>query len=246
MPSPRANWSPPRRCRCGREWSSCGRKARHSWSALRPTRARCAPACSTPRAPSPEDARKGRGRRSSRRAAARSAAGSSAAATAPTRSRGLMAAQDREPGGYRDQDQHGPHRQQRARVGAELAQQRFRFRPLRLRPGSGGFRGELPGAPDVAGLQRPAGLSERGLRLRRRCARGRLVLPCHSGRAPYTNLVERERMAETSELIEFRRAFVWLLCGMLLPSVALVAFGVVAVANERAAVERRLAVEYDA
>ena len=53
-------------------------------------------------------------------------------------------------------------------------------------------------------------------------------------------------MAGTSELIEFRRAFVWLLCGMLLPSVALVAFGVVAVANERAAVERRLAEEYDA
>ncbi len=53
-------------------------------------------------------------------------------------------------------------------------------------------------------------------------------------------------MAETSELIEFRRAFVWLLCGMLLPSVALVAFGVVAVANERAAVERRLSEEYDA
>jgi two-component system, OmpR family, phosphate regulon sensor histidine kinase PhoR len=53
-------------------------------------------------------------------------------------------------------------------------------------------------------------------------------------------------MAETSELIEFRRAFVWLLCGMLLPSVALVAFGVLAVANERAAVERRLAEEYDA
>ena len=53
-------------------------------------------------------------------------------------------------------------------------------------------------------------------------------------------------MAETSELIEFSRAFVWLLCGMLLPSVALVAFGVVAVANERAAVERRLAEEYDA
>jgi two-component system phosphate regulon sensor histidine kinase PhoR len=53
-------------------------------------------------------------------------------------------------------------------------------------------------------------------------------------------------MAETSELIEFRRAFVWLLCGMLLPSVALVAFGVVAVANERAAVERRLTEEYDA
>src|SRR5438067_736467 len=53
-------------------------------------------------------------------------------------------------------------------------------------------------------------------------------------------------MAETSELIEFRRAFVWLLCGMLLPSVALVAFGVVAVANERAAVERRLAEEYEA
>jgi two-component system, OmpR family, phosphate regulon sensor histidine kinase PhoR len=53
-------------------------------------------------------------------------------------------------------------------------------------------------------------------------------------------------MAGTSELIEFRRAFVWLLCGMLLPSVALVAFGVVAVANERAAVERRLALEYDA
>jgi signal transduction histidine kinase len=53
-------------------------------------------------------------------------------------------------------------------------------------------------------------------------------------------------MAETSELIDFRRAFVWLLCGMLLPSVALVAFGVVAVANERAAVERRLAEDYDA
>jgi len=53
-------------------------------------------------------------------------------------------------------------------------------------------------------------------------------------------------MPETSELIEFRRAFVWLLCGMLLPSVALVAFGVVAVANERAAVERRLAEDYDA
>ena len=53
-------------------------------------------------------------------------------------------------------------------------------------------------------------------------------------------------MAQASELIEFRRAFVWLLCGMLLPSVALVAFGVVAVANERAAVEQRLAEEYDA
>ena len=51
-------------------------------------------------------------------------------------------------------------------------------------------------------------------------------------------------MAEAGELIEFRRAFVWLLCGMLLPSVALVAFGVVAVANERAAVERRLAEDY--
>ncbi|TMB28831.1 MAG: two-component sensor histidine kinase [Deltaproteobacteria bacterium] len=53
-------------------------------------------------------------------------------------------------------------------------------------------------------------------------------------------------MAATSELIDFRRAFLWLLCGMLLPSVALVAFGVVAVANERAAVERRLENEYDA
>ena len=51
-------------------------------------------------------------------------------------------------------------------------------------------------------------------------------------------------MPETSELIEFRRAFVWLLCGMLLPSVALVAFGVVAVANERAAVEQRLGEDY--
>ena len=51
-------------------------------------------------------------------------------------------------------------------------------------------------------------------------------------------------MPGTTELIEFRRAFVWLLCGMLLPSVALVAFGVVAVANERAAVERRLAEDY--
>ncbi len=53
-------------------------------------------------------------------------------------------------------------------------------------------------------------------------------------------------MAETAELSEFRRAFVWPLCGMLLPSVALVAFGVVAVANERAAVERRLGEEYEA
>src|SRR6059058_4868349 len=59
------------------------------------------------------------------------------------------------------------------------------------------------------------------------------------------SLIEGKQMAGTSELIEFRRAFVWLLCGMLLPSVALVAFGVVAVANERAAVERRLAEEYD-
>ena len=53
-------------------------------------------------------------------------------------------------------------------------------------------------------------------------------------------------MAGTSELIDFRRAFVWLLCGMLLPSVALVAFGVVAVVNERVAVERRLETEYGA
>src|ERR1051325_10689136 len=49
-----------------------------------------------------------------------------------------------------------------------------------------------------------------------------------------------------SELIDFRSAFLWLLCGMLLPGVALVAFGVVAVANERAAVERRLENEYAA
>src|SRR3989442_5044344 len=53
-------------------------------------------------------------------------------------------------------------------------------------------------------------------------------------------------MAETSELIEFRRAFVWLLCGMLLPSVALVAFGVVAVANERAAGRRGRTKDYAA
>src|SRR5437764_9252705 len=53
-------------------------------------------------------------------------------------------------------------------------------------------------------------------------------------------------MAGTSELIDFRKAFVWLLCGMLLPSVALVAFGVVAVVNERAAVERRLETQYGA
>src|SRR5919201_174782 len=53
-------------------------------------------------------------------------------------------------------------------------------------------------------------------------------------------------MAGTSELIDFRRAFVWLLCGMLLPSVALVAFGVVAVVNERVAVERRLETQYRA
>ncbi|MBS2025262.1 MAG: two-component sensor histidine kinase [Deltaproteobacteria bacterium] len=51
-------------------------------------------------------------------------------------------------------------------------------------------------------------------------------------------------MARTSELIDFRRAFWWLLGGVLLPSIALVAFGVVAVANERAAAERRLADEY--
>ncbi len=51
-------------------------------------------------------------------------------------------------------------------------------------------------------------------------------------------------MARTSELIDFRRAFWWLLGGVLLPSVALVAFGVVAVTNERAAVERRLSEEY--
>jgi signal transduction histidine kinase len=49
-----------------------------------------------------------------------------------------------------------------------------------------------------------------------------------------------------SELIDFRRAFWWLLGGVLLPSIALVAFGVVAVANERAAVEARLAEEYGA
>jgi signal transduction histidine kinase len=53
-------------------------------------------------------------------------------------------------------------------------------------------------------------------------------------------------MAGTSELMDFRRAFVWLLCGMLLPSVALVAFGVVAVVNERVAVERRLETQYSA
>src|SRR5215470_1751758 len=53
-------------------------------------------------------------------------------------------------------------------------------------------------------------------------------------------------MSGTTELIDFRRAFVWLLCGMLLPSVALVAFGVVAVVNERVAVERRLETEYGA
>lgn len=51
-------------------------------------------------------------------------------------------------------------------------------------------------------------------------------------------------MAGSSEPTEFRRAFVWLLCGMLLPSVALVAFGVVVVANERATVERRLTDDY--
>src|SRR5207249_7017062 len=59
-------------------------------------------------------------------------------------------------------------------------------------------------------------------------------------------VVRRARMAGTSELIDFRRAFVWLLCGMLLPSVALVAFGVVAVVNERVAVERRLETDYRA
>ena len=53
-------------------------------------------------------------------------------------------------------------------------------------------------------------------------------------------------MAARSELVEFRRAFIWLLCGMLIPSVALVAFGIVAITNERAAVERRLADDYEA
>jgi two-component system, OmpR family, phosphate regulon sensor histidine kinase PhoR len=51
-------------------------------------------------------------------------------------------------------------------------------------------------------------------------------------------------MARSSELIDFRRAFWWLLGGVLIPSISLVAFGVVAVANERAAVERRLSDEY--
>ncbi len=55
---------------------------------------------------------------------------------------------------------------------------------------------------------------------------------------------KRARVARASELIDFRRAFWWLLGGVLLPSVALVAFGVVAVTNERAAVERRLNDEY--
>src|SRR3954470_19732817 len=63
-----------------------------------------------------------------------------------------------------------------------------------------------------------------------------------TARERYTK--SRAPMAAASELIDFRRAFLWLLCGMLLPSVALVAFGVVAVANERAAVERRLENEY--
>ena len=53
-------------------------------------------------------------------------------------------------------------------------------------------------------------------------------------------------MARASELIDFRRAFWWLLGGVLIPSISLVAFGVVAVANERAAVERRLSEEYGA
>ena len=51
-------------------------------------------------------------------------------------------------------------------------------------------------------------------------------------------------MPGTSELIDFRRAFWWLLGGVLLPSIGLVAFGVVAISNERAAVEARLAEEY--
>src|ERR1700674_5388903 len=51
-------------------------------------------------------------------------------------------------------------------------------------------------------------------------------------------------MARSSELIDFRRAFWWLLGGALIPSISLVALGVVAVANERAAVERRLSDEY--
>ncbi|GAC1608656.1 MAG: hypothetical protein NVS4B10_24000 [Myxococcales bacterium] len=51
-------------------------------------------------------------------------------------------------------------------------------------------------------------------------------------------------MARSSELIDFRRAFWWLLGGVLIPSISLVAFGVVAVANERAAVERRLSEDY--
>src|SRR4051812_1865960 len=53
-------------------------------------------------------------------------------------------------------------------------------------------------------------------------------------------------MGRAADTVEFRRAFVWLLCAVLVPSVLLVAFGVVAVANERAAVERRLADDYGA
>src|SRR5436305_746785 len=69
-------------------------------------------------------------------------------------------------------------------------------------------------------------------------------LPDLLAKAPGTIYQRLPDFMAANELIDFRRAFLWLLCGMLLPSVALVAFGVVAVANERAAVERRLENEY--
>src|SRR5262249_39660586 len=153
--------------------------------------------------------------------------------------------EDGQPGGEHDQEQDGSGHRDRAHVGPELAQQGLGIRAVALGAGAGGFGGELAGTAHVAGLQRPAGLGQWGLWLRRRGHGRRLFRFRHSGAHVPSTLIERKRMAETSELIEFRRAFVWLLCGMLLPSVALVAFGVVAVANERAAVERRLAEEYD-
>jgi hypothetical protein len=85
--------------------------------------------------------------------------------------------------------------------------------------------------------------SHRGLRTRQLL--GFFGYPRSLGQGART-IYQQLRFMAASELIDFRRAFLWLLCGMLLPSVALVAFGVVAVANERAAVEHRLENEYQA
>src|SRR6266851_882084 len=139
--------------------------------------------------------------------------------------------EERQPGGDRDRGEHGSGHEQRHRVWGFAG----RAGPARRRRGTrrprwwDGRRARLPGWPAVAGVPF-------------RHASGTL----HQGQSPAAAGIRIVEMAGTSELIDFRRAFVWLLCGMLLPSVALIAFGVVAVVNERVAVERRLETEYSA